>query len=57
MLAGQLALTVADPIAPSLGQLLPILAAKLQRGMARISAAISRPRVPSARVMAAIIGS
>ena len=57
MLAGQLALTVADPIAPSLGQLLPILAAKLQRGSVRISAAISWPRVTTARAIAATTGS
>jgi hypothetical protein len=41
----------------SLGQLLPILAAKLQRGSVRISAAISWPRVTTARAIAATIGS
>ena len=40
-----------------LGQLLPILAAKLQRGSVRISAAISWPRVTTARAIAATMGS
>jgi hypothetical protein len=40
----------------SLGQLLPILATKLQRGNVRISAAISWPRVTTARAIAATIG-
>jgi hypothetical protein len=39
------------------GSPIPILAAKLQRGSVRISAAISWPRVTTARAIAATIGS